>query len=82
MKQWAEKNNTWPTCPGDWVKTKVLEDLTLDELDPDGFDVYVQWLYTRNIPSYKYDTQEGRICCIRLIKAHVVGESLQDNEFQ
>jgi hypothetical protein len=49
--------------------------VTLDEeLDPDGFDVYVQWLYTRSIPNYEKDIQQAR--CIRLIKAHIVGESL------
>jgi hypothetical protein len=55
--------------------------VTLDEeLDPDGIDVYVQWLYTRSIPSYEKDIQQAR--CIRLIKAHIVGESLQDTGFQ
>jgi hypothetical protein len=80
MKQWVEKNNTCPTCRGNWVKTKILEDMTLDELDPDGFDVYVQWLYTRTIPIYEKDIRDGRT--IRLIKAHIVGEALHDTGFQ
>jgi hypothetical protein len=69
-------------CRAGWIKTTLLKAAKLDELDADGFDVYIQWLYGRSIPTYVVDTQDDRARCIRLIKAHIVGEFLQDVDFQ
>ena len=56
----------------------ALKSSTLDHLDPDGFEVYVQWLYKDRIPHYTGDADDR---VLRLLKAHVVGETLEDTEF-
>lgn len=65
-------------CRAPWVPREVFETLTLRDFDPVGFDVYVQWLYTDNIPGYEEDSV-GR--CKRLLQAHILGEAVNDLAF-
>lgn len=55
-----------------------LKTSTLDHLDPDGFEVYVQWLYSQQVLHYT-GTADDRV--VRLLKAHIVGSTLEDTEF-
>ena len=52
---------------------------TFDQLDPEGFDVYIQWLYSYGISDYATDTADDR--CVRMLKAHLVGNIIDDNDF-
>ncbi|CAN9163875.1 unnamed protein product [Alternaria alternata] len=81
MKQWFENNNTCPTCRSEWIMSDFLDTASLDDIDADGFDVYVQWLYGRIIPIYKADKGVGELRCSRLIGAHIVGDFLKDTAF-
>ncbi|CBX98025.1 hypothetical protein LEMA_P094340.1 [Plenodomus lingam JN3] len=82
LQQWVKSSNKCPFCRTIWKKSPFLQHATLHDLDADGFDVYIQWLYTSRIPSYKTKEEDGAADCIRLIKAHLVGEKLQDKGFQ
>lgn len=66
-------------CRAVWVKRKLDSFTTHDALDPDGFDVYVQWLYGRYIPAYDEDPV-ARLQ--RLTKAHLVADTIKDSNFQ
>jgi hypothetical protein len=81
MDQWSHTNNTCPTCRAVWVKSPFINTFNLEDTDADGFDVYVQWLYRCAIPTYAADKEDVRFRCRRLVKAHVVGDNLGDEEF-
>ncbi|KZM25102.1 zinc ion binding [Ascochyta rabiei] len=53
---------------------------TFDQLDPEGFEVYVQWLYSQQIPSYDADI-DANARCIRMLKAHLLGNTVRDQDF-
>lgn len=69
-----------PTCCMAWKKP-TLEAPTygLDQLDPDGFEVYLQWLYSHKVPDFAVGSTVDR--CMRMLKAHLVGSALKDEEF-
>ncbi|KAI4648444.1 uncharacterized protein J4E79_010066 [Alternaria viburni] len=81
IKQWNNTNSTCPICRAAWVKTPFINTFNLDDTDADGFDIYVQWLYGRNIPTYLADNGDVRVRCRRLVKAHMVGENIGDAAF-
>jgi len=81
MKQWFENNKTCPTCHLKWIPSNFLDTASLDDIDADGFDVYVQWLYGCTIPVYKADKGDDVLRCFRLVLAHNVGETLGDIKF-
>jgi hypothetical protein len=79
IQDWVKKfNNTCPSCRTVWHRIGDLKSSTLDQLDPDGFDVYVQWFYSDRIPQYNGDADDR---VLRLLKAHIVGETLNDAGF-
>lgn len=64
---------------GLWAKpTANASTYIFDQLDPAGFEVYIQWLYSYDIPEYT-GTADDR--CIRMLRAHLVGNALDDEEF-
>ncbi|KAH6637446.1 hypothetical protein C7974DRAFT_470369 [Boeremia exigua] len=80
MKQWlGTKSSNCPTCRMAWEKrtSKTLTH-TLDQLDPDGFEIYVQWLYSHEIPP-TLGAADDRF--ERLLRAHLVGSALEDHDF-
>jgi hypothetical protein len=81
MQQWMEKNKICPMCRAPWVKTPLLQNVVLGELNAEAFDVYVQWLYSHSIPAYEADG-DINARCVRLIRAHVLSDNLQDTLFQ
>ncbi|KAB2102583.1 hypothetical protein AG0111_0g9091 [Alternaria gaisen] len=81
MKQWSENNNTCPTFRSKWILSDFFDTTSLDDMDADGFDVYVQWLYGCTIPVYEAAKGDHELRCFRLILAHEVGETLGDIEF-
>ncbi|KAF9701047.1 hypothetical protein EKO04_000471 [Ascochyta lentis] len=80
MDQWLQTMNTCPTCRTVWKKWPNMRSSTLDQLDPEGFEVYVQWLYSHQIPSYGSD-KDANARCIRMLKAHLLGNTIKDNDF-
>ena len=80
MDQWLHGKHDCPACRTAWNKLPAVNTSAFDQLDPDGFEVYVQWLYSQQIPSYKADEARGARC-VRLLKAHLVGDTLEDTEF-
>ena len=71
--------NTCPTRRTLWRTVSDLNSSTLENLDPDGFEVYVQWLHSSQILDYASEmTDEG---VVRLLKAHMVGTTLADTDF-
>jgi hypothetical protein len=81
MEQWFDTSSTCPTCRAEWVMSDFLGAFNLDDTDADGFDAYVQWLYGRKIPTYVADKGDVQVRCRRLVKAHIVGDSLGDEDF-
>ncbi|KAJ4987295.1 ring finger domain containing protein [Stagonosporopsis vannaccii] len=81
MERWLRtESNACPTCRTAWKKpTSGSSTHALDQLDPEGFEVYVQWLYSRRVPSYAVGTTDD--CCVRMLKAHLVGSALTDGAF-
>lgn len=51
---------------------------TFEQLDPEGFEVYMQWLYSYNIPEYTGTADDHCLCMLR---AHLVGSTLEDEDF-
>jgi hypothetical protein len=51
------------------------------DIDSDAFEVYRSWLYQRTIPPYRTNV-ELSARCIRLVKAHILAESLSDVDFR
>ncbi|KAJ4359416.1 hypothetical protein N0V95_002163 [Ascochyta clinopodiicola] len=80
MDQWLQTKGTCPTCRTVWKKWPNVHSSTFDQLDPEGFEVYVQWLYSRRIPSYDADT-DANARCMRMLKAHLLGNTLRDQDF-
>lgn len=79
IQDWVKAiNSTCPSCRTVWRKVGDLKSSTLEQLDPDGFEVYVQWLYSNGIPEYNGDADDR---VLRLLTAHIVGETLGDNAF-
>lgn len=69
-----------PKCRALWARLRTYHDqYTFDQLDPEGFDVYIQWLYSYGISDYATDTADDR--CVRMLKAHLVGNIIDDNDF-
>lgn len=63
-----------------WARLRIYHDqYAFDQLDPEGFDVYIQWLYSYGILDYATDTADDR--CVRMLKAHLVGNIIDDNDF-
>lgn len=56
-----------------------MKSSTLKNLDPDGFEVYVQWLYSSQIPDHASETVDESV--LRLLKAHIVGNTIADSGF-
>ena len=81
MQQWMEKNKICPMCRAPWVKTPLLQSVNLGELNAEAFDGYVQWLYSHSIPAYEADG-DTNARCVRLIRAHILSDNLQDTLFQ
>ena len=75
------RSSRWcPKCYATWTRPRVHSDqYTFDQLDPEGFDVYMQWLYSYGISEYAADTADER--CVRMLKAHLVGDILGDDDF-
>ncbi|KAI8939762.1 hypothetical protein NX059_003505 [Plenodomus lindquistii] len=82
LQQWVKTSNKCPFCRTTWKKSPFFHQSELHELDADGFEVYANWLYTARIPSYRLSKGENTTDCTRLIKAHLLGEKLQDKGFQ
>ncbi|UPX19578.1 uncharacterized protein EKO05_0009837 [Ascochyta rabiei] len=80
MDQWLKNGNTCPTCRTVWKKWPNMHSSTFDQLDPEGFEVYVQWLYSQQIPSYDADI-DANARCIRMLKAHLLGNTVRDQDF-
>ncbi|KAF3047678.1 hypothetical protein E8E12_011339 [Didymella heteroderae] len=78
IKDWMKINHACPTCRTLWRRLSDLRTSTLDQLDPDGFEVYVQWLYSNQIPQYNR-AADDRV--VRLLKAHIVGVAIEDTDF-
>ena len=86
IQGWLDREESCPLCRLDWEVDEnpaEIDDLALGECDPSSFDIYMQWLYTGIIPSYPLGdvgiAGHGRFT--QLIKAHIVGDSLQDARF-
>ncbi|KAF3004976.1 hypothetical protein E8E13_008124 [Curvularia kusanoi] len=82
--KWLRRNVNCPVncprCRTPWSKTSIHPNVfTFDQLDPEGFEVYIQWLYLYEISDHAADTADGH--CVRLIKAYLVGDILSDSEF-
>lgn len=86
IQDWLDREETCPLCRLDWEfdeKPDEIDDFTLAECDPLSFDIYMQWLYTGIITGYPHgdvgnDVQRS---FTQLIRAHIVGDSLQDVRF-
>lgn len=78
LEKWAKHDMTCPMCRAPWIPREIFETMIFKEIDPAGFGIYMQWLYTDKIPEYGED---GVARCKRLIQAHMVGETLQDPFF-
>ena len=81
LREWRNTNNTCPTCRAEWVTSPIFRSVVIIDVDPDGFETYLQWLYQRTIPTYAMDNGNDELRCFKLIDAHVVGEFLEDKEF-
>ena len=66
---------------GDQSNDLVKDILAWPSIDPDTFEVYRSWLYRQNIPPYHNDF-EAPARGIRLIKAHIFVDSLNDFDFR
>jgi hypothetical protein len=78
MQDWLKTNSTCPTCRTAWRRLSDLKTATFDHLDPDGFEVYVQYLYSGEVPKYNGSVDD---CIVRLLKAHFVGVAVEDVDF-
>lgn len=68
-----------PACNSPWVKSVTnTSTYTFEQLDPEGFEVYMQWLYSYNIPEYTGTADDHCLCMLR---AHLVGSTLEDEDF-
>ncbi|KAG9192633.1 hypothetical protein G6011_11367 [Alternaria panax] len=61
--------------------SEFFDTASLDDIDADGFDVYVQWLYRRVILVYQADKGDDKFCCSILTDAHIVCEFLKNIGF-
>lgn len=66
----------------EWLE-ESQEPIHLPEDDPDVFQVYLHWLYTNTLPT-RINTSGwiGNAEYIQLAKAYVLGDKLQDGDFQ
>ncbi|KAI4955756.1 hypothetical protein J4E91_001617 [Alternaria rosae] len=86
IQDWLDREETCPLCRLDWAfdeNPARIDDFTLEECDPLSFDIYMQWLYTGIITSYPHGDVENDVqrSFTQLIRAHIVGDSLQDARF-
>lgn len=63
--------------------TSARGSITLDDEDPEVFEVYLNWLYCETLP-VRNDSpgREGNTEYIQLAKSYVLGEMLQDVNFK
>lgn len=80
--EWLKKKETCPICRVKWTYKKDFQEAKITELDIDAFDVYIQWLYGSTIPFYKTDRVGTGMRDLRLMKAYLLGDVLEDKEFQ
>jgi hypothetical protein len=66
MQQWMEKNKICPMCRAPWVKTPLLQNVNLGELNAEAFEA----------------DGGTNARCGRLIRAHVLSDNLQDTLFR
>jgi hypothetical protein len=63
------------------VHELVKDTSSWPDIDPDAFGVYRSWLYQGTIPVYRTDG-ELFARCVRLVKAHILADSLSDVDFR
>ncbi|KAH7137952.1 hypothetical protein B0J11DRAFT_500205 [Dendryphion nanum] len=78
--EWAA--NSCPMCRApDSFNEKSAQDIQCSDLNSEGLEVYVQWLYSGTIPNFEEEsvfTQKE----IRSLQGCAVAEILQDDEFR
>ncbi|KAF1843702.1 uncharacterized protein K460DRAFT_291217, partial [Cucurbitaria berberidis CBS 394.84] len=83
IRKWKQNQNTCPMCRTTWSNKKITKHEVFREIESELFEVYVQWLYQQSIPKYMEAKDDGpEIHCYRLLEAHMLGETLQDTDFQ
>ncbi|KAI4927690.1 hypothetical protein J4E85_006202 [Alternaria conjuncta] len=86
IQEWLDREEICPLCRTEWnyFEDEVgICETSLEECDPLSFDMYMQWLYTGTIPVYPHGDLENAVQnrFIELMKAHIVGDKLQDPGF-
>jgi hypothetical protein len=84
----TKESATCPFCTKVWSFSwrDRVHTLTLNDVDPEGFKVYIEWIYKERIlydtGSQAEDGREGIVNFRPLVHAYHIGDRLEDQKFQ
>jgi hypothetical protein len=71
-----------PFCRAAWICESKIQISKCPDLDSDGFDVYVKYIYGKALPTFKAGSDDMDEHLLVLIKAWTVGDKLSDQDFK
>lgn len=79
---WLDRNAHCPYCQSQWQVKPRKSSATCDNIDPQLFAAFIQWVYEGQIPSYSKEDRGSDECYLRVVKTFALGGRLGAPEFQ
>ncbi|KAF2018329.1 hypothetical protein BU24DRAFT_461279 [Aaosphaeria arxii CBS 175.79] len=84
VAQWHTRGDDkrCPFCRAAWTPDSEAKTIKCQSLDVDGFDTYVKFIYGKGIATYTSESNNHDQRTLRLCKAWIVGNIVDDKEFK